>query len=1050
MKKIEKRDVMKIAFAVFLVISLILVMWQISLTAFTTYPLQEKCTDLAPGDNDFYVDGQNICGQCSDSNPGTIKKPWCTIQRALNPGLEPHLQGGQKLYIKEGIYRFQEDAEIFWITYPLNGAESNPTLIAGYPGEKPKIYMSEKISPWSPYPNQQDSPIWYFDWAAFIKENYPNTAEIFIKEKRAKEYMPQIVIVDGNLPKPLQQVNSRQTANSFREYAAPYSFRTNQSDMIQGDFYYESDKNSIDYGKLFVWLPDNSDPNEKNIEVGIDKTIWFANINWLVLENLGIHYSGSTAKSSQATPLIVNGENNLLKNLEITYNDFTGIAGANCHNCTIRDSKLSFNGNSGSGVLGNYITYENNTIEGNNWRYYEHGWHCGGLKLASYSVKKITIKDNLFKNNLCKGLWFDYTQHGHIIENNIFINNTGFAIMMEVANATKEDPTVIRNNLILNSNNEYDYWPGVGWSDGGVYISASDYTYVYNNLFYNLPGGVTVGVSTGATEARRRMAVGNKIHNNIFLNVSFPITITQVYEGYPGVLIENNSADYNLFFNPGPTKLWRGMNEKKEESKRLSDELIAERENSNYWCNGWCTGGVRRPFSVWQELGFDVNSRILDPKLYSLAENDFHLTIESPAIDSGMMLEDINLDFDRNKRPLGPAMDIGPFESYFIPPIRIYSPRNTTYPRDSILINVTAESERDIDKVWFNNGANNITYSSPLTIKFPEGNNILTVYSNDSAGYTNSKSVSFGVDSLPPAIYFLDPTPQNNSIIEDNLTIKVNSPSEDFLELKILIFNNSGLINQVKSSAVPYEHNITLQPNTTYYFKATVRDRIGHENSTGTRKVITKARENLPDIPEPQPEVPQPEIHKMTENDLDNGLDLQIKEGDILEIYANNTKYEINISKINESGVYANYKNNIFKTDLDKTILLSLGTSLKDLSISARSISSSPNKASVSMRIYDVRPLMMQSSKPVLNPLNTESNLRTFPHSDDPLPNKEDEMPGPTEEVNNSPGQNINGEKKESEFEAKEVFYYGILGLLISVLIVAAVVIVRLFYFKVP
>ena len=45
--------------------------------------------------------------------------------------------------------------------------------------------------------------------------------------------MPQIVIVDGNLPKPLQQVNSRQTANSFREYAAPYSFRTNQSDMIE-------------------------------------------------------------------------------------------------------------------------------------------------------------------------------------------------------------------------------------------------------------------------------------------------------------------------------------------------------------------------------------------------------------------------------------------------------------------------------------------------------------------------------------------------------------------------------------------------------------------------------------------------------------------------------------------------------------------------------------------------------------------------------------------------------------------------------------------------
>lgn len=74
-----------------------------------------------------------------------------------------------------------------------------------------------------------------------------------------------------------------------------------------------------------------------------------------------------------------------------------------------------------------------------------------------------------------------------------------------------------------------------------------------------------------------------------------------------------------------------------------------------------------------------------------------------------------------------------------IPPsINIISPQNITYFNTSILINISSNG----NNIWFFNTTANETYTAPI-YKTLEGSNIIIAYSNDSAGNTNSTSITF-------------------------------------------------------------------------------------------------------------------------------------------------------------------------------------------------------------------------------------------------------------------------------------------------------------------
>ncbi len=56
----------------------------------------------------------------------------------------------------------------------------------------------------------------------------------------------------------------------------------------------------------------------------------------------------------------------------------------------------------------------------------------------------------------------------------------------------------------------------------------------------------------------------------------------------------------------------------------------------------------------------------VNPLFVDATNNDFHLQVWSPAIDSGIILAEVNDDFDGNPRPLGEGFDIGAYENPFM------------------------------------------------------------------------------------------------------------------------------------------------------------------------------------------------------------------------------------------------------------------------------------------------------------------------------------------------------------------------------------------------
>jgi hypothetical protein len=72
----------------------------------------------------------------------------------------------------------------------------------------------------------------------------------------------------------------------------------------------------------------------------------------------------------------------------------------------------------------------------------------------------------------------------------------------------------------------------------------------------------------------------------------------------------------------------------------------------------------------WQGLGYDQNSLIINlPQLFvNIGADDYHLAVDSPAVDSGVTLPDVPTDLDGRSRPAGLAFDIGAYEYVLLLP----------------------------------------------------------------------------------------------------------------------------------------------------------------------------------------------------------------------------------------------------------------------------------------------------------------------------------------------------------------------------------------------
>ena len=91
-------------------------------------------TPTAPPCQPTIVDRRFVSPQGSDANPGTLARPWRTIEKGLEMS-----KPGRAIYVRAGTYRE-------WPTLTKSGTSSAPIVLRAFPGERPVLAGRLKIT----------------------------------------------------------------------------------------------------------------------------------------------------------------------------------------------------------------------------------------------------------------------------------------------------------------------------------------------------------------------------------------------------------------------------------------------------------------------------------------------------------------------------------------------------------------------------------------------------------------------------------------------------------------------------------------------------------------------------------------------------------------------------------------------------------------------------------------------------------------------------------------------------------------------------------------
>lgn len=83
----------------------------------------------------FFVDKDSIGGACSNDNPGTRQRPWCSFYKKFWDGRQA-VKSGDTIFFRAGVY--SEQIAVHADT-PFDGSENQPITITNYDGEPVRI-----------------------------------------------------------------------------------------------------------------------------------------------------------------------------------------------------------------------------------------------------------------------------------------------------------------------------------------------------------------------------------------------------------------------------------------------------------------------------------------------------------------------------------------------------------------------------------------------------------------------------------------------------------------------------------------------------------------------------------------------------------------------------------------------------------------------------------------------------------------------------------------------------------------------------------------------
>jgi len=190
--------------------------------------------------------------------------------------------------------------------------------------------------------------------------------------------------------------------------------------------------------------------------------------------------------------------------------------------------------------------------------------------------------------------------HSDKVGNNIVRNNN-----------THDNPTGIQFGIETDDANNYVYNNLVhDNTQYGIELTTSlSHYYVYNNTIYNNPLAFKFAHTAGGSGPAHDIY----IYNNIFFNNDEAINFTS--DAFSNIFIRNN-----LFY-------WNDID--------ITDSNSISTQENNLFTN---------------------------PLFSNLASDDYHLSEISPAIDSGLSVTEVAIDYDGVTRPKGDGYDIGAYE----------------------------------------------------------------------------------------------------------------------------------------------------------------------------------------------------------------------------------------------------------------------------------------------------------------------------------------------------------------------------------------------------
>ena len=488
----------------------------------------------------------------SDSNAGTLSKPFRTIQRAANLA-----EAGDTVLVRGGTYRET-------VRPSRSGSSGDPITFKPYNGENVTISGADVVSGWSKHSGSvyKARQSWdlgtaknqvFVDGKMMIEARWPNTTLNLSKPAKATADKISASSSSGTLYDSALTHSSgmwngatlhivpgdswfgqtgKVTSSSNGRLNFSYSRMSGKETPTGGDQYFLSGKfKALDAptewfrdpdGSLYLWTPRSDSPGNHTVEAKrrnyafdlrgrshfvIDgfnlfaATISTGSSSGIKLNDLDVKYPGHfIGTSGRLTPndsgIYLNGSNNSITNSRIAYGAGYGIfmygSNSRAENNVIHDMNYSAGSSAGIRAYGSNHTVRANTV-------YNVGRE--GIKIGHSTKSKIThnlIHDVMLQTTDGGGIYtFGTNGEGtEIAYNRIYNVKTGGWGGVGVMLDNNSTHYVVHHNVVWNTNHalKMNY--------------ASKYNKIYNNTL--------VGTDTSVNTSSNANFGGSVFKNNIF------------------------------------------------------------------------------------------------------------------------------------------------------------------------------------------------------------------------------------------------------------------------------------------------------------------------------------------------------------------------------------------------------------------------------------------------------------------------------------------------------------------------------------------------------